>query len=66
LGKLFESRTLNKSRNELLVVVTAHLVHPSATAAAGPVMPEPFLPELPAVKGNPVQGSAGAGTVHAR
>jgi len=59
LGKLFESRTLNKSRNELLVVVTAHLVHPSATAAAGPVMPEPFLPET-------VPGSAGAEARHAR
>jgi len=66
LGKLFESRTLNKSRNELVVVVTAHLVHPSATAPAGLVMPEPFLPELPPVKGNPAQGSAGAGTPHAR
>lgn len=43
LGKLFQSRSLNKSRNELMVVVTAHLVHPSATAPKIPVMPKPFL-----------------------
>ncbi|MFI5269990.1 MAG: type II and III secretion system protein family protein, partial [Chloroflexota bacterium] len=54
LGKLFESRTLKKSHNELLVVVTAHLVHPSATTPAGLVMPEPFLPALP-----PAAASAG-------
>jgi pilus assembly protein CpaC len=28
LGKLFQSRTLNKSKNELVVVVTPHIVHP--------------------------------------
>jgi len=43
LGKLFESHNINKSTNELMVVVTAHLVHPSATAATGPKMPQPFL-----------------------
>ena len=28
LGKLFQSRSLNKSKNELVVVVTPHIVHP--------------------------------------
>jgi len=43
LGKLFQSWSTNKSRSELVVVVTAHLVHPSNTAAKGPRMPQPFL-----------------------
>jgi pilus assembly protein CpaC len=43
LGKLFQSWNTNKSRNELVVVVTAHLVHPSNHAAKGPAMPQPFL-----------------------
>ncbi len=43
LGKFFQSRNTNKSRSELVVVVTAHLVHPSAHPAHGPVMPRPFL-----------------------
>jgi len=55
LGKLFESKSVNRSRNELLVVVTAHLVRPSATAAAGPRMPQPFLTpaQFDHGKGNP-------------
>ena len=32
LGKLFQSRTLNKTNNELLVIVTPEIVHPAATA----------------------------------
>lgn len=46
LGKLFQSKALNKSKSELLVVVTPHIVHPLAagTVLPGPVFPEPFLP----------------------
>jgi pilus assembly protein CpaC len=43
LGKLFQSWNTSKSRNELVVIVTAHLVHPSNHAARGPAMPQPFL-----------------------
>ena len=28
LGKLFTSKTLNRSKNELVIVVTPHIVHP--------------------------------------
>ena len=46
LGKLFQSRTLNKSKNELLVVVTPHIVQPLAAGQTvpGPAFPQPFLP----------------------
>jgi pilus assembly protein CpaC len=46
LGKLFQSKSLNRSRNELLVVVTPRIVKPSPPAAlrASPVFPVPFLP----------------------
>ncbi|MGH9482383.1 MAG: type II and III secretion system protein family protein [Terriglobales bacterium] len=43
LGKFFTSHSNNKSYNELMVIVTAHLVHPANTAATGPRMPHPFL-----------------------
>jgi pilus assembly protein CpaC len=46
LGKLFQSRSLNKSKNELLVVVTPHVVQPLAPGQVppGPTFPKPFLP----------------------
>jgi pilus assembly protein CpaC len=46
LGKLFQSRTLNKSKNELLVVVTPHIVQPLTPnqVPPGPAFPQPFLP----------------------
>ena len=59
LGKLFQSRSLNKSRNELLVVVTPRLVPPTTPgpSTAGPVFAVPFLapttpeqPKAPAAK----------------
>ncbi|HLV94648.1 MAG TPA: hypothetical protein VKS44_05625, partial [Candidatus Acidoferrales bacterium] len=45
LGKLFQSRTLNKSDDELLIVVTPHIVHPLSPAELpqGPSFPIPFL-----------------------
>jgi pilus assembly protein CpaC len=51
LGKLFQSRSLNKSRNELMVLVTPRLVQPltSGQLPAGPTFPRPFLePAAPA------------------
>jgi pilus assembly protein CpaC len=55
LGKLFQSRTLNKSKNELLIVVTPQLVRPSDTAPPLPEFPKSFLepvvpPQAPAPK----------------
>jgi pilus assembly protein CpaC len=51
LGKLFQSRSQSKSRNELLVLVTPRLVHALAPGQAptGPTFPKPFL-EVPATE----------------
>jgi len=48
LGKLFQSRTLNKSKNELVVIVTPHIVQPLAAGQAPPSLtyPQPFMPSL--------------------
>jgi pilus assembly protein CpaC len=48
LGKLFQSRTLNKAKSELLVVVTPHIVQPLAVGQVpqGPTFPQPFLPSV--------------------
>jgi pilus assembly protein CpaC len=45
LGKLFQSRSLNRSKSELLVVVTPHIVKPLAAEQVpqGPNFPKPFL-----------------------
>jgi pilus assembly protein CpaC len=43
LGKLFQSRSLTKSKNELLIVVTPRIVHPSDVAVPTPAMPKAFL-----------------------
>jgi len=46
LGKLFSSRAYNKSNNELVIIVTPHIVQPVAVGhmAAEPTFPVPFLP----------------------
>jgi pilus assembly protein CpaC len=54
LGKLFQSRSLNKSKNELLIVVTPRIVHPIPADKAAPTLqfPKEFLgptePDKPA------------------
>ena len=50
LGKLFQSRSINKSKNELLIVVTPRVIQPLDTAPTGPAMPKPFLEPLPAAR----------------
>ena len=51
LGNLFKSRTLTKSKNELLIVVTPRIVHPSDGALQTPAMPKGFLgPTVPAAE----------------
>jgi pilus assembly protein CpaC len=55
LGKLFQSRTLNKSKNELLVLVTPHIVQPLAAGQAPvmPAFPRSFLPPVAPTEQNP-------------
>lgn len=48
LGKLFQSRSITKSKNELLIVVTPRIVQPLDSVPAGPTMPKSFLEPLPA------------------
>jgi pilus assembly protein CpaC len=47
LGKLFQSRSLTKSKNELLIVVTPRIVQPLDKLPQGPAMPKPFLDPQP-------------------
>jgi pilus assembly protein CpaC len=53
LGKLFRSRSTQKSADELLVVVTPHFVRPLSPEekATLPAMPSTFLPAVPEQKG---------------
>lgn len=55
LGKLFQSRTLNKSDNELLVLVTPHIVQPlePTDVPTGPVFPLPFMESTVPVEQKP-------------
>lgn len=48
LGKLFQSRSLNRSKNELVVIVTPHIVQPIDVGQPLPALtyPKPFLPSL--------------------
>jgi pilus assembly protein CpaC len=51
LGALFKSRSLTKSKTELIVVVTPERAMPASGPVNGPPMPIPFL--APAVESNP-------------
>jgi pilus assembly protein CpaC len=48
LGKLFQSKSLNKSKNELLVIVTPRIVRPLSPDQVphGPNFPQPFLDQI--------------------
>jgi len=52
LGKLFQSKSLQKSKTELLILVTPRVVKPSQAAAlpAPPEFPLPFMPSAAAPK----------------
>jgi pilus assembly protein CpaC len=43
LGNLFRSKDVNKSKQELMVLVTAHRISPSTDKPPAPAMPKPFL-----------------------
>jgi pilus assembly protein CpaC len=53
LGKLFQSKSFSKSKNELLVIVTPHIVHPSSPGQEphGPNFPQPFLDQISPAEG---------------
>jgi pilus assembly protein CpaC len=55
LGKLFQSRALTKTDNELLVLVTPHIVQPLAPTdvPTGPVFPLPFMGSTVPVESKP-------------
>jgi pilus assembly protein CpaC len=46
LGQIFRSRSLNKTKTELLILVTPHRVKPfnAGQAPSGPQFPKPFMP----------------------
>jgi len=56
LGKLFQSRNLNKTKNELLVLVTPRIVEPSLTPPAMLPFPKTFIPPTLPVPAKPVPG----------
>jgi len=61
LGKLFESRSLQKNNTELLVLITPVLVRPIPAGAKGPdlQMPKPFMKDAPSsVPLNPASPAA--------
>jgi pilus assembly protein CpaC len=55
LGKLFQSRSLTKSDNELLIVVTPHIVRPlnPNEVPQGPSFPLPFMRPIPSAGQKP-------------
>ncbi len=55
LGQLFKSRSISKSQDELLVMVTPHIINVAATPAPPPPpqFPDSFLPPLPREKEKP-------------
>ena len=63
LGKLFQSQSLQKSKEELLVIVTPHIVQPLPVGVAPPSLyfPKSFLsPEVPAQEQAPEQHAPGS------
>jgi pilus assembly protein CpaC len=52
LGKLFQSKSFNKSKTELLVIVTPHIVRPlnQDQVPHGPNFPQPFLDQVSPAK----------------
>ena len=55
LGKLFQSESLNRSNNELIIVVTPHVIQPFAVGQMppGPAFPATFLPRAVPPTQNP-------------
>jgi len=64
LGRLFQSRSTQKSTDELLVVITPHFVRPLSgdEKAKLPEMPVQFLPTVPEEKAKKGKGKKAAAT----
>ncbi len=64
LGKLFQSRSVNKSKNELMVVVTPHIIHPLPADKPTPKLryPSPFMAPTTGAppREEPVPGTPGS------
>jgi pilus assembly protein CpaC len=64
LGKLFQSRSVNKSKNELMVVVTPHIIHPLPADKPTPKLkyPSPFMAPTSGAppRDEPVPGTPGS------
>jgi len=67
LGRLFQSRSTQKSTDELLVVITPHFVRPLSAdeKAKLPEMPVQFLPTVPEEKAKKGKGKKAAATAPA-
>jgi pilus assembly protein CpaC len=67
LGRLFQSRSTQKSSDELLVVITPHFVRPLSAEerAKLPEMPVQFLPTVPEEKAKKGKGKKAAATAPA-
>jgi pilus assembly protein CpaC len=61
LGKLFQSKSLNRSKNELVVVVTPHIIHPLPTGQSTPNLKYPYE-FLPPTEGDQPKGEVVPGT----
>jgi pilus assembly protein CpaC len=60
LGKLFQSRNVNKSKNELLIVVTPRIVHPNPAGTPTPDLKYPYPYMAPTVgKPHPAEAIPG-------
>lgn len=46
IGHLFRSKNINRSRTELLVIVTPHIIDPVRAGGAAPIPPKPPMPNL--------------------
>lgn len=57
LGAFFRSKELNRTKTELMVLVTAHRIAPSDQKPPSPPMPKPFLDQDKFDKSKDVRGS---------
>jgi len=56
LGNLFKSKSLEKDKTELMVLVTAHRISPSAQPSPLPNFPQKFMEKLPGEKSSGGKG----------
>ncbi len=61
LGNLFKSKSLNKTRTELIILVTPHIVHPITSTGKKPEVkyPEKFMPPSKQTPETPTSNAPG-------